>query len=94
MLIECLCLGGTFFVKYTNFSRIDPDSKILFYVSSKKLLIGEGIVSKVEKIDPEIAWFRYKQQIFLNEDEYYSYILFSPIDRTKRIGSKITVFER
>jgi len=80
------------FVKYTHFSRLNTGSKIVFYVSGKKKLVGEGIIERIEKIDPEIAWARHKQQIFLNEDEYYRYALESPIGGKNRKESKITVF--
>ena len=84
--------GRTVFVKYTKFRKLEKDSKIVFYVSKEKKLIGEGTVERVETLNPEIAWTRYGKQIFLNETEYNLYAAKSPVDGRNRKMVEITVF--
>ena len=80
------------FVKFTKFKKLEKGSKIVFYVSKKKTLIGEGTIAKVEKIKPETAWSRFGKQIFLNESEYNQYVVKSPITQKDRKMTEITVF--
>lgn len=80
------------FVKYTIMNKLEKNSKIIFYVSKEKVLMGEGTIEKIEKLQPEVAWARYGNQIFLNETEYQEYFSKSPIDGRKRKMVEITVF--
>ena len=84
--------GRTVFAKYTKFKELAKGSKIVFYVSKVKKLIGEGTVEKVEVLNPEIAWVRYGKQMFLNETEYNRYVAKSPINGGNRKMVQITVF--
>ena len=80
------------FVKFTKMVKLDKGSKIVFYVSKEKKLVGEGIIAKVEKTNPEVAWIRYGKQIFLNESEYNQYVRKSPISGKERKMTEITAF--
>ena len=80
------------FVKFTRFKKLEKGSKVVFYVSKKKTLIGEGTIAKVEKTKPETAWSRFGKQIFLNESEYNQYVAESPITGKDRKMTEITVF--
>lgn len=80
------------FVKFTRFVRLKKGSRIVFYLSKEKKLVGEGTIVKVEKMDPEIAWIRYGRQIFLTESEYNQYVAKSPISRKERKMTEITIF--
>lgn len=84
--------GRTVFVKYTKFKKLGEGSKIVFYVSKEKKLIGEGTVERSETLNPEIAWARYGKTIFLDETKYDQYVAKSPIDGTDRKMVEITVF--
>jgi len=80
------------FVKFTNLKKLKKGSKMVFYVSKQKKLVGEGVVLEVEKMKPEIAWIRYGNQIFLDESEYKQYVVKSPISGEDRKMAMITVF--
>jgi len=82
----------TAFVKYTKFRKLEKGSKIVFYVSKEKKLIGEGTIVKVETTNPKIAWAHYSKQIFLDETEYNQYVAKSPVDKKSRKMTNITVF--
>jgi hypothetical protein len=84
--------GRTVFVKYTRFTKLDRNSRIVFYLSKEKRLAGEGIVEKVEKANPETVWARYRKQIFVNKTEYNQYVSNSPIGGRNRKSEAITVF--
>jgi len=78
------------FVKFTKLTGLKNGSVIVFYVSREKVLIGEGKIREVEKSDPETAWSRYKERIFLDKEEYDSYIKISPIGKEEM--RELTVF--
>ena len=80
------------FVKFTKLN-LESGSTIVFYVSGEKLLIGEAKVGNVERLNPDVAWSRYKDRIFLDEEEYDKYVKVSPISKEERKMSEITVFE-
>ena len=80
------------FVKFTRLKKLKKGSKIVFYVSRQKKLAGEGIIVKVEKMKPEIAWIRYGKQIFLDESDYNQYVVKSPISGKDRKMTEITIF--
>lgn len=80
------------FVKFTKLN-LPNDSIIVFYVSGEKLLIGEAKVRLTERLDPFVAWSRYKNRIFLVKEEYEDYVRVSPIGKKERRMEKITVFE-
>ena len=80
------------FVKFTRFKKLEKGSKVVFYLSKKKTLIGEGTIAKVEKTKPETAWSLFGKQIFLNESEYNQYVAESPITGKDRKMTEITVF--
>ena len=82
----------TVFVKYTKFKELERGSKIVFYVSKEKKLIGEGTVERVEKANPKTAWAHYGRRIFLNETEYNQYVSKSPVDGRNRKTVEITLF--
>ena len=73
-------------------NKFDTNSKIIFFVTKEKRLIGEGTVEKIDKLAPEAAWSRYCKELFLNEIEYNNYVSWSPIEKRKRRNSEITVF--
>lgn len=80
------------FVKFTILN-LESGSTIVFYVSGEKLLIGEAKVDHIERLNPDIAWDRYKSRIFLDEEEYNKYAKISPISKKERKMSEVTVFE-
>lgn len=80
------------FVKFTKLTGLKNGSVIVFYVSREKTLIGEGKIREVEKLDPETTWSRYKERIFLDKEEYDSYIKISPIGKEERKMRELTVF--
>ena len=84
--------GRKVFVKYTKFGKLYKDSKLVFYVSKEKKLIGEGTVERVEKANSKIAWVRYGHQMFINEPEFNQYVSKSPVDGRSRKMEEITVF--
>lgn len=80
------------FVKFTKLN-LESGSTIVFYVSGEKLLIGEAKVVRIERLNPDIAWSRYKDRVFLDEEEYDEYVRVSPISKEERKMSEVTVFE-
>ena len=84
--------GRDVFVKFTKLTNLRSGSTIVFYVSREKVLVGEGKVGAVEKLNPEVAWSRYKDRIFLDKEEYDSYTKISPISGEERKMRKLTVF--
>ena len=80
------------FVKFTRLN-LDNVSIIVFYVSGEKLLIGEAKVGRIERLNPDVAWSRYKDRVFLDEEEYDEYVRISPISKEERKMSEVTVFE-
>jgi hypothetical protein len=80
------------FVKFTRLN-LERGSIIVFYVSGEKLLIGEAEVRYVERLNPDVAWSRYKKRIFLDEEEYERYVRVSPISKEERKMREVTVFE-
>lgn len=84
--------GKTIFVKYTKFRKLEKGSKIVFYVSKEKILIGEGTAEKIEMVSPEIAWARYGKEMFLNKMQYNRYVTKSPVSGRNREMEEITVF--
>jgi len=82
----------TIFVKFTRFSQLKRGSKIIFYVSGEKLLVGEGTIENIEVLDTKTAWSRYYQQIFLTKDEYEQYVTTSPTTSENRKANIITLF--
>ena len=80
------------FVKFTKLN-LRSGSTIVFYVSREKLLIGEAKVGHVERLNPDVAWSRYKNRVFLDEEGYDKYVRVSPVSKEERKMSKVTVFE-
>jgi len=80
------------FAKFTRLN-LENEATIVFYVSGEGLLIGEAKVNHIERLDPDAAWFRYKDRIFLDEEEFNTYARISPVSKDKRIMTEITVFE-
>jgi hypothetical protein len=78
------------FVKFTKFKRLQKGSKIIFYAS--KALIGEGVIEKVEEMEPKIAWSYYNEQISLSKKQYVKYTARSPINGEERKMRQITIF--
>ena len=84
--------GRDVFVKFTKLTNLTTGSTIVFYVSREKLLVGEGKVNVIEKLNPELAWSLYGDRIFLNKEEFDSYIEVSPITREERRMRKLDVY--
>jgi len=80
------------FVKFTKL-KIEKGSTIVFYVSGEKLLAGEAKVSHTERLNPDFAWSRYGDRLFLDEKAYKDYVTISPISKEKRKMRKVTVYE-
>ncbi len=69
------------FVKYVahNTTRLEPKHKVIFYASQgPKMLIGEGIIEKVEFLTPKKVFEKYEEQLFLSKAELYNYVTASP----------------
>ena len=61
------------FVKVTGHgsTKLVPKHKIVFYAShSEKKLIGEGIIENVEFLNPEEVLSKYKQELFIDEQQF------------------------
>lgn len=84
--------GRDVFVKFTKLTNLRSGSTIVFYVSREKVLVGKGRVEDIEKLNPEVAWSRYKDRIFLDKEEYDSYTKISPISKEERKMKALTVF--
>lgn len=84
--------GRDIFVKFTRL-KLDRGSTIVFYVPHRKVLIGEARVKHIEELDPNIAWTRYKNRLFLSQEEYNGYVAVSPVTKERRKMSEIMVFE-
>ena len=61
-------------------------------MSGEKVLIGEGVVKKIEKMMPEKAWIEYGERIFLDKKNYDQYAKVSPIENKVRKMKELTVF--
>ena len=84
--------GRDVFVKFTKLTNLTTRSTIVFYVSREKVLVGEGKVKVIEEMNPKVAWSRYRGRIFLDKEEFDSYIEISPISGEERKMRKLTVF--
>lgn len=76
------------FVKFLthNSTKLVPKNKVIFYAShGSKKLIGEGIIEKIEFLTPEKVFAKYKNTLFLNENEFFSYVGKSPSRISKEI---------
>jgi hypothetical protein len=82
----------TVFVKFTRMTKLRKNSVIVFYVSKKKRLMGEGLIQSIAKLNPDDAWKLYGDKIFLDAKEYENYIVYSPIGGKSRGTSQVTVF--
>ena len=51
------------FVKFTKL-KLRNGSVIVFYISGEKLLSGEAKVRHIERLNPDVAWSRYKDRVF------------------------------
>lgn len=66
--------GKKVFVKNSKFKRLKPGSKILFYASrGVHALVGEGTIEIVEFLTPNETIRKYKNELFLTEDECKTY---------------------
>ena len=79
------------FVKFTKMT-LSKGMALIFYVSGKKVLIGQAKIENVEKLDTDVAWSLYKNRIFLKKEEYDKYVGISPISGKERKMKQITVF--
>lgn len=69
------------FVKYVahDSTKLAPRHKVVFYAShGSRKLIGEGTIEKVEFLNPEAVLARYRENLFLNEEEFQAYVRRSP----------------
>ena len=80
------------FVKFTKLTKLRTGSTIVFYVSREKLLVGDGEIENIEKLNPDVVWSRYNDRIFLGKEEYDSYIKISSISGETRKMRELTVF--
>lgn len=65
------------FVKVTGHAstKLQPKHKIVFYVShDKQELVGEGTIEKSEFLTPSDVLEKYKNELFLSEDEFLEYV--------------------
>jgi len=71
------------FVKFSRFKNLTEGSIIVFHVSKKKMFAGEGVIKKIEQLQPNEAWTRYGNRIFLTNKEYDDYVSRSPLAKRK-----------
>lgn len=58
-----------------NKTRLEPKQKIVFYGSySSKKLFGEGTIETVEFLEPNEILNKYRDNLFLTEPEFLSYV--------------------
>jgi len=79
------------FVKFTKM-KLKKGILLIFYVSRKKVLMGQAKIKNVEKLHPNVAWSLYNNRIFLNHKEYKKYVEISPISGKKRKMKEISAF--
>jgi len=81
-LVDRLFDGKTkVFVKYLarNTTKLEPRHKVVFYAShGSRKLIGEGTIEKAEFLNPEAVLARYREDLFLNVEEFQAYVRRSP----------------
>lgn len=81
-LVDRLFDGKTkVFVKYVahNTTKLAPRHRVVFYASHGiGKLIGEGIIEKVEFLNPDAVLARYRRDLFLNDEEFQAYVRRSP----------------
>ncbi|HSV49805.1 MAG TPA: DUF365 domain-containing protein [Candidatus Acidoferrales bacterium] len=80
------------FVKFTGMSNFKAGSKIVFYVTKEKALLGEGTVRMIQRVSPTEAWDKHCKDLFLNQEEYNSYTNWSSVEAKPRKQTEITVF--
>lgn len=71
------------FVKFSKHRHLAEGSVIVFRVSGRKEFAGEGVIKKVEKLEPNEAWNRYGDRIFLTKKDYDKYVSRSPLGERK-----------
>ena len=84
---ELFCKRKDVFIKFTSFKLV-PEEIILFYVSGKGGIIGQGQIERVEEMDSESAWTNYGNRIYLDRAQYELYCRASPITgkvRTRKL---------
>jgi hypothetical protein len=84
--------GRRVFVKFTNMSNFKTNSKVVFYVTKEKVLVGEGTIKIVQRMLTSEAWGKYNEDVFLNQDEYDKYVSWSTIGQKTRRNAEVTVF--
>jgi hypothetical protein len=84
--------GRRVFVKFTNMSNFKINSRIVFYVTKEKMLVGEGTIKEVQRMPTSEAWGKYNDDVFLNQDEYDRYVRWSTIGQKTRSNAEVTVF--
>ena len=68
------------FAKFgVKLKKLRAGSKAAFHVSAEKILIGEAIIERIERMTPEIAWEKYGPRLFLTKDELIEYARKSPL---------------
>ena len=65
--------------------------KIIFYISGEKQVIGEGVIAKVEKLSPDIAWSSWGPKMIMDKCEFEKYTQTSPITGKPRANKELTV---
>lgn len=69
------------FVKYIPHSstQLTKGNKIIFYESGgSKSLIGEGRINRIEFFTPDEVIEKYKELLFINKDQLYTYVRLQP----------------
>ncbi|MBY8987733.1 MAG: DUF365 domain-containing protein [Candidatus Lokiarchaeota archaeon] len=73
------------FIKFSNLI-LEPEYKIIFYMSGKGILVGQAKIIDIKEMLPESAWSSYGNRIFLDKKEFGNYSKISPITGEKRKG--------
>ncbi len=75
------CNEKNVFPKFTHFRRIQPNSKIVFYQTRKKQLVGEATVEAVVVCNPKTAWAEYGKKMCYDEHDFKRDFLSLPPQR-------------
>ena len=83
--------GKEVFVKFGRQTKLKTGSKALFYVSGKRLVVGEATIKAIEDMPPEKVWEKFGSKLFITRKELTKYAKTNPFGE-KRITKELRVY--
>jgi len=83
--------GKRVFVKFGRKTKLKAGSKALFYVSGKRLVVGEATIRAIEEMPPDKVWEKFGSDLFITRKELTKYAKTNPFGE-KRIAKELTVY--